>query len=705
MKQVLTTLIFLTFSVSLFATTFVVNSISDNGIGSLRHNISLAANGDTVRFNPNFINFGSQYVFLDSAIIIDKRIVIMGLYNATDTVFISGGNLTQIFKVNIPYQTNNYKIIFDSVCLINANEGITGYGSAISVNSSSNDTLFIRNSIINNNIGLSGGAIYAQSVSITNSIFKNNHANSSGGVVHSNYLIMAENSTFVNNSANYNGGVFNMGFTGSPKMIISNSYFEGNHSVWNGGVLVCRNVTLFGNEFKNNSSGYGGVTYSSSASFGGFYSIKQCNFENNHADSSGGVMYLRSYFYVSADVDECTFYKNSSGTRGGALYIRPYYSSQCNYVVKINRSTFEENKSKGEGSAINATINYSQYNTDLSTFSIKNTTVYKNESALVGGGAVKLYSPNYQATSTNTIYSNNIGGNFGDTTIINSGGFNVIDDSNFNFVTTDYLNVSDSALNIGPFQNNGGFAKTRMPNNGSVAINKGNTPDTSDAQNRVIIGIRDIGAAENNCQLKDSNFFMQCSLPLIWRNKQITKGGVYRDYYTDTNNGCDSVYEIVIDTVNTLVTLVYPYLRANDSISVLQWLDCNNGYLPFVGDTGYYFTIPSNGNYALAVTKYGCTDTSQCININSLGIEKGELNKIITIAYPNPVIDILKIKTLDSETFKSCKLLSSGGELVLKRDEIGLSSFEIDLSDIPSGNYFLVVEAKNISKTIKIIKL
>ena len=698
MKRIISILIVL-YTVNSFAATFVVNSLFDNGFGTLRHNIGLASEGDTIRFNPNFINSGNQFLFLDTSIVFNKKIVIKGLYNATDTLFISAGPNSQHFVINTISSTSPYNIVFDSVCLINGNGG--ALGGAIKMNTYS-DTLFVSNSIFKNNVATQGGVIFTQYAVLTNSIFENNHANSRGGVIDARYLVKIDGCSFSKNSAVWSGGVIYMGFTGSPVIEINNSTFNKNSAVWSGGVLVGRNVTIDSSRFSNNSSKYGGVTYNSSASFGSFYSINTCSFENNHSDSSGGVMYLRSYFYVEANIDACTFYNNSSGTVGGALHICPYYSQQSNFVVDINRCTFEKNRTHGKGSAINATVNYSQYNNDLSTLSLTNTTVYNNESAL-GETAVEFYSPNYKVSSANSIYSNNNGPNFSDTAFLTSKGFNIIDDSLFDAISSDYLSVSDVSLNLSDFQDNGGFSKTRSPKPGSVAINNGDPADTSDAQNRKLIGNRDIGAAEYNCQLKDSLFYTQCSLPISWRGKLINNTGIHREVILKAS-GCDSVYELVVEKINTGITIVHPYLKADDTLSSLQWLDCYNNFAPYIGDTGFYFSIPSNGSYALAVTKNGCTDTSQCIKINNLNlIENIEENAFLV--FPNPTANIVNLKSISNELIDSYVLINNLGTILLKKEKIDKSELNIDLFDFPSGNYYLLIQSKNLTKTLKIIRI
>jgi hypothetical protein len=65
-----------------------------------------------------------------------------------------------------------------------------------------------------------------------------------------------------------------------------------------------------------------------------------------------------------------------------------------------------------------------------------------------------------------------------------------------------------------------------------------------------------------------------------------------------------------------------------------NWVDCNNNFQSVLGETNQSFVATSNGDYAVIVNQNGCVDTSDCITINSVGINEliqseKELIKII----------------------------------------------------------------------------
>lgn len=75
---------------------------------------------------------------------------------------------------------------------------------------------------------------------------------------------------------------------------------------------------------------------------------------------------------------------------------------------------------------------------------------------------------------------------------------------------------------------------------------------------------------------------------------------------------------------------------SNFPIDSYQWVNCDDMYAPFVGDTNEFYQSSYDGNIAVIIEMQGCIDTSFCYDICSWGIEeillaKKELIKIIDI--------------------------------------------------------------------------
>jgi hypothetical protein len=70
---------------------------------------------------------------------------------------------------------------------------------------------------------------------------------------------------------------------------------------------------------------------------------------------------------------------------------------------------------------------------------------------------------------------------------------------------------------------------------------------------------------------------------------------------------------------------------------------------------------------------------------------------------PNPVSDILTVTS--SALVRNYQLSDITGKLLLQKNLINASNFEIDISDLPLGSYFISLNSENTSKKIKFIKL
>jgi hypothetical protein len=120
-------------------------------------------------------------------------------------------------------------------------------------------------------------------------------------------------------------------------------------------------------------------------------------------------------------------------------------------------------------------------------------------------------------------------------------------------------------------------------------------------------------------------------------NHTHSSSGTYTDLLISAVNNCDSIIttELIINSVDTSVTVSTLILTASASPAFYQWINCNNGNTPIAGQTNQSFTASANGNYAVVVTQNNCSDTSFCYNIFITGIGENSLASSINI-YPNP---------------------------------------------------------------------
>ncbi len=171
------------------------------------------------------------------------------------------------------------------------------------------------------------------------------------------------------------------------------------------------------------------------------------------------------------------------------------------------------------------------------------------------------------------------------------------------------------------------------------------------------------------------------------------------------SNGCDSIVTLNL-TINTLpdntTTTASLTITANQVGATYQWIDCNNGNSIISGETNATYTANTNGDYGVIVETNGCSDTSACINISTVGLNESFILNEIEI-YPNPAQNNLTIQgNLENVSLKLTDLTGKKQEVSII--EKNTNSKTISLKDLPSGIYFVTLSSETNVITKKIIK-
>jgi len=140
-------------------------------------------------------------------------------------------------------------------------------------------------------------------------------------------------------------------------------------------------------------------------------------------------------------------------------------------------------------------------------------------------------------------------------------------------------------------------------------------------------------------------------------------------------------------------------LTANENGATYQWLDCGNNNSIINGETTQTFSPTSNGDYSVIITSGNCTDTSQCISVNSVGLENNTNFKINL--FPNPTNGTVSINCNNSNN-TSIKIYNIDGKIVYSN--YFKNSLTLDLNE-SSGIYFIEIESNNSIQKMKLIKL
>jgi hypothetical protein len=172
-------------------------------------------------------------------------------------------------------------------------------------------------------------------------------------------------------------------------------------------------------------------------------------------------------------------------------------------------------------------------------------------------------------------------------------------------------------------------------------------------------------------------------------------------------NGCDSTVTINL-TVESAIDITITQtdgvnLSANASGAAYQWLDCDNGNAPITGETNQAFEATNNGNYAVVVTENGCSDTSNCIAVNNVGLKDLEDLSGIKI-YPNPTTGTVTVSFNNMQEGQfSLELLDATGRL-MTRQLIQNNSTQVSLKSYESGIYIIRISNGNRQSIHRVIK-
>ncbi|GAB4251618.1 MAG: hypothetical protein Kow0079_05710 [Vicingaceae bacterium] len=194
------------------------------------------------------------------------------------------------------------------------------------------------------------------------------------------------------------------------------------------------------------------------------------------------------------------------------------------------------------------------------------------------------------------------------------------------------------------------------------------------------------------------------SLTMRYCNNCYSSGSFPTQTLTGMHYGTSDFIFSLCYPIDNSTTVNLTTITASQTGASYQWLDCNNGYAVIAGATNQSFTANMNGSYACEITMNGCTDTTNCVTINSVGVDEDLINNQITV-YPNPANDQLTISTGNLTGTKEFYLTSLDGKLVSSGViNTNQSNYTLDLSAISKGVYLLKVISNKTPVFKKIVK-
>lgn len=168
--------------------------------------------------------------------------------------------------------------------------------------------------------------------------------------------------------------------------------------------------------------------------------------------------------------------------------------------------------------------------------------------------------------------------------------------------------------------------------------------------------------------------------------------------------GCDSILNLNV-TIISLDTSVSTgpnnSLIAQANNVQYQWIDCENQQI-VPGATAQIFNPTTPGFYACIITQNGCTDTTNCYNIDFNPSQILEHANNIFL-YPNPTTGNYFIEFDRYYHNVHLTLQSISGQIIWQKDFDLLHKTNLSIEEL-SGIYFLHIQYSGITAVKKIIK-
>ncbi|NBR13218.1 MAG: T9SS C-terminal target domain-containing protein, partial [Crocinitomicaceae bacterium] len=128
-----------------------------------------------------------------------------------------------------------------------------------------------------------------------------------------------------------------------------------------------------------------------------------------------------------------------------------------------------------------------------------------------------------------------------------------------------------------------------------------------------------------------------------------------------------------------------------------QWINCANNQV-ISGATSQSYSATANGEYAVIVTQNGCSDTSACTTISTIGIS--ELSASFNL-FPNPANDLLTIE--GTELMENVAILDISGKVLFSSTNASVIH-NLNIESLSRGMYLVRFIANNETYTKQFVK-
>lgn len=166
-------------------------------------------------------------------------------------------------------------------------------------------------------------------------------------------------------------------------------------------------------------------------------------------------------------------------------------------------------------------------------------------------------------------------------------------------------------------------------------------------------------------------------------------------YILTNKEGCDSIVTLDL-TINSVsdknLSIIGSIIYSTNIDASYQWLDCQDDFRAINGATNISYTPTKSGDYAVALTENGCTDTTECINIILVDTEQSNVEPNFTI-FPNPANEMVFIDNPENQK-GTIDILDLSGKVIQSVD-LNNNLMPLDIQNLQSGLLTIRIRTDN----------
>jgi len=170
-------------------------------------------------------------------------------------------------------------------------------------------------------------------------------------------------------------------------------------------------------------------------------------------------------------------------------------------------------------------------------------------------------------------------------------------------------------------------------------------------------------------------------------------------YNDGHGNTATQTQNVIITVPVATTTLSGLTISATTSGAAYQWINCA-GNTPIAGATAQSFTATANGSYAVIVTQNGCSSTSPCVAITTVGMEELSAENLFSV-YPNPNAGSFVVNSGKAITLT---IMNAAGQL-LSTQQLPSGATALQLENAESGIYFLSATDENGQRSLQRVSI